>query len=36
MDISKFTSVARSILSNIEFLAAKNNHQQILQDKCRF
>lgn len=30
MNIEKFTSAARSLLSNAQMLAAKNNHQQIL------
>ena len=30
MNIEKFTSAARSVISNAQMLAAKNNHQQLL------
>ena len=30
MNMEKFTSAARSVISNAQLLAAKNNHQQIL------
>lgn len=30
MNIEKFTSAARAVISNAQMLAAKNNHQQLL------